>query len=292
MTLRINRVRAWVLVIAALTIASPAAAQMTGMLQGTVKDAKGQPIEGVKITMELTEGIPTKFSTKTGKKGDYLQIGLPPGPYKVTAEKDKAAFSQIVRVGSSEPTNVNFVLRAADVGVPGGPTPEEAVKINELRKVFIEGLEAARANRLDEAVAKFSRTIEMNPSCVECYYNLATMYNAQKKFDLAVAASEKGTELATAPGKTDTRTADLIFNQGVIMWNAGKPAEAKPLFEQALKMDPNHAESHYMLGVALVSDGKTDAARTEFETYLKLEPMGLNTASAKEFLEQTRPTKK
>jgi tetratricopeptide (TPR) repeat protein len=292
MSLRIARVYAWLLVVAALAIASPAAAQMTGMLQGSVKDAKGQPIEGVKITMELTEGIPTKFTTKTGKKGDYLQIGLPTGPYKVTAEKDKASFTQLVHVGAGDPTNANFVLRAADAGVAGGPTPEEAAKINELRKVFIEGLEAARANRLDEAVAKFARTIEINPSCVECYYNLATMYNAQKKFDLAVTASEKGTELATAPGKTDTRTADLIFNQGVIMWNAGKAAEAKPLFEQALKVDPNHAESHYMMGVALVSDGKTDAARTEFETYLKLEPMGLNAASAKEFLEQTRPLKK
>ena len=39
--------------------ALPAAAQ--GMIQGTVLDAQGQPVEGAKITIEQTEGVTRKF---------------------------------------------------------------------------------------------------------------------------------------------------------------------------------------------------------------------------------------
>ena len=72
-----------------------------------------------------------------------------------------------------------------------------------------------------------------------------------------------------------------MYNQGVILWNAGKIAEAKTLFEQAIAANPNHAEAHYQLGMALVNEGNLKGAGTEFETYLKLAPNGPNAAQAK-----------
>src|SRR4051794_14397735 len=109
MTLPMKRmVGAIVLAISATTY--PAAAQTTGMIQGVVKDAQGQPVEGAKITIELTEGINIKLETKSGKKGEYTQIGLQSGPYKVTAEKDKLSQSQTVRITSGDVSRVNFVL--------------------------------------------------------------------------------------------------------------------------------------------------------------------------------------
>jgi tetratricopeptide (TPR) repeat protein len=277
-----------VIVVSALSAAWPAAAQLTGMLQGTVKDGKGQPVEGAKVTIEKTDGIPAKFETTTGKKGDYLQIGLPSGSYKVTAEKDKVSHTQAVRVAGGEPTTASFVLVPAAAPVAAGVSPEAAAKAADFQKSFKEGVDAAQAKSFDDAAAKFTHTIELNPNCVECYYNLATVYNAQKKYEQAVAASERGTELATASGRPDTRSAEAIFNQGVILWNAGKPADAKKQYEMALKVDPNHAESHYWLAVALVSEGNNAGAADEFATYLKIAPNGLNAASAADFLAQTR----
>jgi Flp pilus assembly protein TadD len=75
-----------------------------------------------------------------------------------------------------------------------------------------------------------------------------------------------------------------MFNQGVILWNAGKIAEAKKQFEGAVAANPEHAESHYQLGMALVNEGNLPGAATEFETYLKLAPNGPNAATAKGIL--------
>ena len=72
-----------------------------------------------------------------------------------------------------------------------------------------------------------------------------------------------------------------MFNQGVILWNAGKIADAKKQFEAAVAANPNHAEAHYQLGMALVNEGNLAGAATEFETYLKLAPDGPNAATAK-----------
>ena len=70
----------------------------------------------------------------------------------------------------------------------------------------------------------------------------------------------------------------------MILWNAGKIPEAKKQFEAALKVDPNHAESHFQLGMALLNENSLAQAVPEFETYLKLAPEGPNAAVAKSVL--------
>ena len=79
-----------------------------------------------------------------------------------------------------------------------------------------------------------------------------------------------------------------MYNQGVILWNAGKIAEAKKQFEAAVQANPNHAEAHYQLGMALVNEGNLAGAATEFETYLKLAPDGPNAATAKSLVAQLK----
>ena len=62
-------------------------------------------------------------------------------------------------------------------------------------------------------------------------------------------------------------SASAMFNQGVILWNAGKIADAKKQFEDAVKADPKLADAHYWLGMANLNEGKTpDAGRTSRNT--------------------------
>ena len=80
--------------------------------------------------------------------------------------------------------------------------------------------------------------------------------------------------------------ADALFNEGVILWNGGKIADAKTKFQAAIAANPNHAESHYQLGMSLVNEGKLKEAGDEFNTYLKMAPEGPNAATAKALVAQ------
>jgi tetratricopeptide (TPR) repeat protein len=296
----------------------PAAAQSTGLVKGVVKDEKGQPVEGAKITIEFQGGVNRKFEGKSDKRGEFLQIGLQPGEYKVVAEKDKLGAAQVVRVRLGAAAETVLVLGAA--GAAGGG--EAAKKAAELRKVFDEGVAASREGKHDDAIASFNKAIELNPACYDCYYNigfsnaqkkdyekaevafkkaielkpdyvdayggLANVYNAQRKFDEAAAASAKVAELGAGAGGAGGGNADAMYNQGVILWNAGKIPEAKKQFEAAVAANPNHAESHYQLGMALVNEGNMAGAANEFETYLKLSPNGPNAAQAKALVAQLK----
>jgi tetratricopeptide (TPR) repeat protein len=318
----LNGRHGWVMACAALfalALTTPAAAQSTGLVRGEVKDASGKPVEGAKVTIDA-EATNRHFETKSDKKGQFQQIGLPPGNYRLTAEKDKVTSPVVpvnVRISGAAP--VVLVLGAGG----GGVSPEAAAKTAELKKSFEEGVAASRSGNHDAAIAAFEHAATLNDKCFDCYYNiafsqaqkkdydkaeaaykkaielkpdyaeayngLANIYNAQRKFDEAATASAKAMELsgggaAAAGGAAGGGNADAMFNQGVILWNAGKIADAKKQFEAAIAAKPDHAEAHYQLGMALVNEGNLAAAGTEFETYLKLAPTGPNAATAKNIL--------
>src|SRR5690242_11870935 len=85
------------LAIAVAVMAAPASAQ-TGQVKGKVVDTKGQPVEGAKISL-LNQQTNRTLETKTNKKGEYIQVGLAPGKYRITASKD--ALSDTVDVNIS-----------------------------------------------------------------------------------------------------------------------------------------------------------------------------------------------
>jgi tetratricopeptide (TPR) repeat protein len=298
----------------ALVIA-PAAWAQTGMIRGKVTDAEGKPAPGVQITIEFADGVNRKFDVKTDRRGEFIQIGLAPGNYKVTATHEKLGEQTAnVRVNLSKPVEANFAF------VPGasGPSAADAKKAAELKKIFEEGVVASKGGNHDLAIEKFTAAAALMPNCYDCYYNigfaytqkkddkqaeaswlkalemkpdyaealnaLATMYNNQKRFDEAAAMGAK----AASAGGVGGGSADAVYNQGIILWNQGKIAEAKVKFEEALKANPNHSESHFQLGMALLNEGKLPEAIAAFEKYLALAPDGQYATQAKTMLAQLK----
>jgi tetratricopeptide (TPR) repeat protein len=216
---------------------------------------------------------------------------------------------------------VNFRLGGGDAAGKGGISKEDAAKAAALKTKFEEGVAASKAGNYDDAIAKFNEAAAMVPApgCFDCQYNigynymqkkdydqaeaaylkaiemksnyvdayngLATVYNAQKKFDKAQEASQKASELAGAAGPgSSSGGVDAEYNQGVIDWNAGKIAEAAEHFQKVIFLKPDHAEAHYQLGMALVNQGKLAEAAPMFEKYLQLAPEGQFAATAKGIL--------
>jgi len=308
--MRTQLFRGLLALVVALTVSAPAFAQ--SILKGVVVDAQGKPVEGAVIVMESTQAASRRIETKTNAKGEFLQVGLPSGAYKITASKDKLTQSVQAQVRQGENRPLNFQLSPAS-----GMSDEEKAAIAATSKAADEAIAAMKAGRDDEAIEKFNSILATVPACADCLYNLgvayghkqdwvkaeesfkrllairpdnadaynglANVYNAQKRFDEAIAASKKAAEIA-GPAAAGAGNAEALYNQGVILWNSQKYAEAKAQFEAAIKADPNMALAHYQLGMAQLNLGQIPDARTSFENYLKVDANGAKAAEVKGYL--------
>lgn len=298
-----------------LALAAPAMAQ-TGMAKGKVVDAKDQPVEGAKVTI-AAKGMKSSRDVKTNKKGEWVQIGLFPGEYSITAEKDGNKGIVDVRLSMGE--NPEIMIRVG----PAGPSPEVAAKAAKLQKAFDDGVALSKTGDFDGSIAKFNEAIAEAPNCHDCYYNigfahankkewdkaelaykkateikpeyveawngLANAYNAQKKLDQALEASNMAAKYSGgAAGAGGGGSATALYNQGAILVNQGKFAEAKDKFAEAIKSDPNHAESYYQLAMSSLNIGDMPGAIGALEGYLKVAPTGPHAEQVKAFLKDLK----
>jgi hypothetical protein len=82
-------------------------------IQGFVKDAKGEPIEGTDVRIESRDGKQVFSTVKTDSKGRYISQGLQPGIYRVTLLVDGAVKASIMntQTKANQPTLLNFDLK-------------------------------------------------------------------------------------------------------------------------------------------------------------------------------------
>ena len=243
------------LLIALVAGLAPAALAQSTMVKGKVIGANKEPMVGVAITIEFQGGVNRKLETKTDKRGEFIQLLTEGGQYKITATDPK--------IGSVSNMTAVRLGRVSDMVIVLVPTTaaNDAAKAAELKKAFEDGVTASRGGKHDEAIEKFKAAIELAPSCFDCHFNigvaymakkdekaaeaawkqalevkadyaealnaLSTLYNNQKRFDEAAAMSAKAAAAGGGAGN-----ADATFNQGIILWNQGKIAEAKAKFEE------------------------------------------------------------
>jgi cytochrome c-type biogenesis protein CcmH/NrfG len=316
--LRISRAGTVLALVLLFTVAAVPALAQTGQFKGVVVDATNKPVERAKVTFVQAE-TNRKIETNTNRRGEFQQVGLAPGNYSVTAEKDGLTQTFQVKLGI-ETKEVNFSLGAK---ATAGPDPKEVARIEAIKKAFADGAALANEGKTEEAIAKFNEVIKEVPTCGECYSNigsahvrkqewdlaeaaykkaievspklvdgyngLANVYNAQKKFKEAQAMSDEAAKLAGAGGAAGgAGNADALYNQGVIAWNGNDFAKAQELFSAAVKANEKHAEARFMLGQANLNLGKLPEAAKDFEAYLKLAPNGPSAEKAKSFYDSLK----
>ena len=290
---------------------APAALAQSTMIKGKVIGANKEPLIGVAITLESLGGVNRKLQTKTDKRGEFIQLLTEGGAYRVTASDPK--------IGSASADTKVSLGRVSELVIVLVPSTaaNDAAKAAELKKAFDEGVTASRGGNHDAAIDKFKAALVMAPSCFDCHFNigvaymakkdekaaeaawkqalevkadyaealnaLSTLYNNQKRFDEAAAMSAKAASAGGGGG-----SADATFNQGIILWNQGKAAEAKVKFEETIKLNPSHADAHFQLGMAMLNGGQLAEAVGMFETYLKLAPEGQFATQAKGIVAQLK----
>ena len=310
-----------------VSIAATALAQQP-VFRGKVVDEKGTPVAGAALEFVAQFQSLTRQGKTDNKgeflmvglpSGEFQITAKKEG---VGEDVIKTRVTQ----GQNAP--VTLTLRpaappASSLGVAPAADNSAAAKANqELQALAKLGAAHLAEGRNDEAIAAYSEVVGKAPTCADCYFNLgmghlnkkqfgeaetafkkaielkadhvnahmqlAAVYNAQKKYDLAAESSAAAAKYsAAAPGATGGN-ADALYNQGVIAWNGNDFAKAQELFSAAAKANEKHAEARFMLGQANLNLGKLPEAAKEFETYLKLAPNGPNAEKAKQFYDSLK----
>jgi tetratricopeptide (TPR) repeat protein len=300
-------------------LGTPARAQ-TGAARGRVSNEQGQPIVEAKVDIEFTGGLTRKYETKTNKKGEFIQVGMPPGPYKITVSKEgyQGSFTEL-RISLGDPTEVpEFKLKTlsaaqkAAVASSGGQ--------DEVGAAFKKAVELARAGQFDQAEAAYKELLTKDPTIPEVHYNLALLYRQKKDVPSAEAEFQKAIELR--PGYTaayielsstyqnsgqmakavelmtklaadNPGDAKLQFGLGEAAFNSGKYDEAGTAFRKAAELDPSRPEVYYYLGTLAVTQNKVAEAVANLEKFLSLNPQNEQfVATAKGLLGALKPSKK
>ena len=307
----------------ALVAATPAFAQK-GTLKGYVLQENGDPAPQVRVNFVNVDDPKKKSSALTDRFGQFFRNNLDPGLWNLEAERfgliaryhrvtvkpgetreianmvlrdpsappaveDTAMGADEVAARNARMAELKILFAQAEASVTTGDFADALAKLTEVAGE-VENCAACyarmgdvyrRQGDLDAAEKAFKQAIEFDPALPDSYAALASLYNEQKRYDEATAMGAKAAELTGASGSGDGTAA---YNQGVILWNQNKFAEAGAAFDQARKADPKMAEAHFRFAIAMFNQGKLADAKEPLETYLRLQPEGEHAAEAKALL--------
>jgi tetratricopeptide (TPR) repeat protein len=304
---------------AALLFGGEALAQ-TGTARGKVVDEKKQTVPEVVITLEFQGGVTRKMETKTNKKGEFTQVGMYPGNYKITASKDGYAPAVVdVRIAMGEPTYLPDITIMSKAAAQAAASAAGDKGREELTANFKKAIELTQAGQFDQAEAAYNEILVKNPNVAEVHYNLGFVYTQKKDWAKAEAAYLKAIEVrpnygeaytalsrvyresgqpakateilakAAAENKSDPKVA---FGVAVDLLNSGKTEEAMAAFQKVLEIDPNYADAYFHMGTLAVGQNKIPEAITHLEKYLSMSPANAqNVATAQGLLQALKPKK-
>jgi tetratricopeptide (TPR) repeat protein len=117
---------------------------------------------------------------------------------------------------------------------------------------------------IDEAVARYRRAIEIDPTLSPARYNLAGLLMKRGEIDSAIEELER--VIARRPD------ADARVNLGAALEMKGRLDDAITQYRSALSNEPESAVAHGALALALLKKSDVPGAIDEFERGLALDP--------------------
>lgn len=258
--------------------AGPVMAQ--SILEGKVTDAQGAPVEGATVVFE-SAGTSARIETKTNRSGEFFQLGLPSGEWKVTASKEGVGAQTLpTQVRQQRNPPMNFTLATATAAVPGlapaagGASAEAEKEAAALRSAALAGFEAARAGRDDEVIDTFSELVTKAPTCAECHFALATAHQNKRQYDEAEAAYQKVIELEPDNADAYSGLASVYNAQRKFDEAAAAGAKASQLSTGGIEgaAGGGNANALYTQGVISWNANRYEEAKGHLEAAIKADP--------------------
>ena len=121
--------------------------------------------------------------------------------------------------------------------------------------------------RQDEALAIYSKVLEMDPKHAAAHINLGTLYYNRQDYTLAEKHYRSAIEI-------DARYALAYFDLGNVLDETGRIDEAIATYKSALQLAPTYADAHYNLALAYEKVRQPRKALQHWRVYVKLDTTG------------------
>lgn len=125
------------------------------------------------------------------------------------------------------------------------------------------GIIHLRRGEVNEAIAHFSRALELDPNYAEAHYNLGNALVRGGAVDDAIARYRRALDLNPA-------IVGAQVNLATILLQRGRLAEAETHLQQAVARSPRHAGARHALGGALARSGRLSEALDHLELAAQL----------------------
>jgi tetratricopeptide (TPR) repeat protein len=318
------RPRAWVLAILAAAIAASVAVAQDwrggrARVEGTVKNEKGEPIEGCKVLMRWGRSSHTGPDLTTDAKGRFAIFGLAGGPWDLDFEAP-GYLTKKINVSLSEssrnpPVEVQLEPQPKAQAPAAAASPQIQVGGKKVSKETADAIEAGNAamaaknwTAARESYQKAAVELPDNAAVLE---RIAATYLAEGKTDDALGyarqASEKDpsdptawrmvAELELQKGNLEAGQAALdkvpaekitdpqpYLNIGILLMNKKKPAEAVGAFDKAIAIKPDTADASYYRGLCRMQMKQNAEAKADLRKALELAPNGPDAKDIKDLL--------
>ena len=304
------------LALLALLIPSEAIAmQYNARVSGTVTDAGGKPLEGVKVTVTLMNNRPVDpippLELTTNDEGFYLGRNVRLGDSWITFEMEGYETITLERELRTGPHrfDVTMIVDAASAMVEAANIANEHYSAGY--DAFMAGDFAGAIAELEQALAAIDDTPENAEARGSIFALVGRSHYEQRQYEQAVSSYEQWVkyhpndanahvELAQVLSETGESDAAMehfrtalalnpddpvsLYNIGVVMVNSGSEAEGIELIQRAIAAQPVYPIAYKNLGFAYARIEKYQEAIGAFEKYLEQAPDAADVAEIADFI--------
>jgi len=134
-------------------------------------------------------------------------------------------------------------------------------------QLYLEGVEASNARAFEDAAAEFEKAIEADPAFGQAYYKLAIVRwwapSVEPQLRAGLGPGPADALRAVLDGQVKVTRKERLLAEALLPLVERRPDEARPKFEELVKLHPDEKEAWYGLGEAKFHSGPDFAMRED-----------------------------
>ena len=152
--------------------------------------------------------------------------------------------------------------------VTSSPRSGPELVVTDVAELFARGIALEEEPRTqDEAIAVYSKVLEMDANHAAAHINLGTLYYNRQEYSAAERHYRSAIEI-------DPRYALAHFDLGNVLDETGRVQEAIATYKTAIQLAPTYADAHYNLALAYEKIREPRKALQHWRAYVRLDTAG------------------